>query len=555
MADLILWRRGTAEQWTTADPVLAGGEPGYETDTGRHKIGDGVATWSALPYFLPQDSLEELLAARETAAAGASRLVVNVKDPAYGAVGDGVADDTAAIQRAIDATALGGVCYLPRGTYLVGSTTATTILSGRSMVSLAGDGPKVSVLKVAEGSTAPRVLDLSRRSDVSVRDLGFDAGATGTLAGVHASGPTGHRNVRVTRCRFASFMPGGTTTIAAAVYTWTTDGVTVEDSEFVGCGRAITIDQPDGAAHVRGNRIEADPGQAVMATGILVRRSSGFSDSEVVVSGNVVSGARLDPGGVGAEGHGIAVYRCRDVQVVDNHCTSNGRGVLVSDQSFGAVVRGNTCVDNNDAGIRVEPEIAAKDVTVGSGATVARGVVVMGNVCRDNVAIGTITGANSGIGIAMSYAAGSTVSGNLVHHNSGGGIFCDSDRVTIVGNVVHSNWRGYTADPAIGRRAGIRLIAGTGCTVVGNQCFDNQAEKTQHYGLSMSTTGVTHVVHGNNFTGNSVGDVWGIDKIVQGFFGVAPVVRPASPGTANGLNNTEVLNNLVQSLRALGLVQ
>ena len=43
-------RRGTAAQWTSVDPVLANGEPGYETDTGKIKYGNGSDEWSALPY-------------------------------------------------------------------------------------------------------------------------------------------------------------------------------------------------------------------------------------------------------------------------------------------------------------------------------------------------------------------------------------------------------------------------------------------------------------------------------------------------------------------------
>jgi hypothetical protein len=51
MAQRIQVRRGTAAQWTTADPTLASGEIGYETDTAEFKIGDGSSEWSALPYF------------------------------------------------------------------------------------------------------------------------------------------------------------------------------------------------------------------------------------------------------------------------------------------------------------------------------------------------------------------------------------------------------------------------------------------------------------------------------------------------------------------------
>lgn len=43
-------RRGTASAWTAANPVLQSGEPGFETDTGLLKIGDGTTAWTSLPY-------------------------------------------------------------------------------------------------------------------------------------------------------------------------------------------------------------------------------------------------------------------------------------------------------------------------------------------------------------------------------------------------------------------------------------------------------------------------------------------------------------------------
>ena len=46
----IRFRRSTASDWTTKNPVLLSGEPAVETDTGKFKIGDGVKTWTALPY-------------------------------------------------------------------------------------------------------------------------------------------------------------------------------------------------------------------------------------------------------------------------------------------------------------------------------------------------------------------------------------------------------------------------------------------------------------------------------------------------------------------------
>lgn len=43
-------RGGTAAAWTLADPILHAGEPGWESDTGLFKIGDGTTAWSSLSY-------------------------------------------------------------------------------------------------------------------------------------------------------------------------------------------------------------------------------------------------------------------------------------------------------------------------------------------------------------------------------------------------------------------------------------------------------------------------------------------------------------------------
>lgn len=44
-------KRDTAANWTTNDPTLLAGEWGYETDTGKAKIGDGSTAWTGLAYF------------------------------------------------------------------------------------------------------------------------------------------------------------------------------------------------------------------------------------------------------------------------------------------------------------------------------------------------------------------------------------------------------------------------------------------------------------------------------------------------------------------------
>ena len=77
--------------------------------------------------------------------------VANVKT--YGAVGDGVTNDTAAFIKALAACAVdGGTCLVPEGTYLISGSGISTgrhrpsVLSG---VHLKGAGRRRSVLKIA----------------------------------------------------------------------------------------------------------------------------------------------------------------------------------------------------------------------------------------------------------------------------------------------------------------------------------------------------------------------------------------------------------------------
>ncbi|MCU1439276.1 MAG: hypothetical protein JWP85_273 [Rhodoglobus sp.] len=77
-----------------------------------------------------------LAAKKKTSSGPLEHEVFNVRD--FGAVGDGTADDTAAIQQAIDAAQAigGGTVYLPSGTF---KTTSTLLITGNNM-SFQGEG-------------------------------------------------------------------------------------------------------------------------------------------------------------------------------------------------------------------------------------------------------------------------------------------------------------------------------------------------------------------------------------------------------------------------------
>lgn len=114
----------------------------------------------------------------------------NVQDAAYGAVGDGVADDTSAIQAALNAanTAGGGTVYLPAGTYYI---TSTLTVYDKTVV--VGEGKGSTVLLVDAGISGTGVrTDASSTTSFQGISAYFDATRSGTpelftFAGSYAS--------------------------------------------------------------------------------------------------------------------------------------------------------------------------------------------------------------------------------------------------------------------------------------------------------------------------------------------------------------------------------
>ncbi|WP_308812183.1 glycosyl hydrolase family 28-related protein [Pseudomonas japonica] len=128
----------------------------------------------------------------------------NVRD--YGAKGDGIADDTQAIQQAIDAAAKagGGQVYVPQGTYMLsGANDDGGCLTLKSNVNLNGERMGLAILKLADGSSEDIAGLIHTVSDAntlnaSIRNLTLDGnkGNTGgTVDGIvtgSATGDTAH---------------------------------------------------------------------------------------------------------------------------------------------------------------------------------------------------------------------------------------------------------------------------------------------------------------------------------------------------------------------------
>jgi hypothetical protein len=101
----------------------------------------------------------------------------------FGAAGDGKTDDTAALQRALDAVGgTSGALFLPPGVYV---TSELHVRPGTAMVGIPSwnySGPGGSVLKLAHGD-AKCLLNLTDGRGVTIEGLALEGGSLGT--GVH----------------------------------------------------------------------------------------------------------------------------------------------------------------------------------------------------------------------------------------------------------------------------------------------------------------------------------------------------------------------------------
>lgn len=170
---------------------------------------------------------------------------LNVKT--FGAVGDGLVDDTAAVQAALDTAVAGQVIELPAGTYAVNDVTITTAgvtLRGAG-ATLKKNGDTGAILTVnadqvtVEGVTfdgqngafpasGQDMVAVTSRSDVTIRDCRF---IDGTTWGLHLVG-----NERLTQritVRDCYFGPG------SATFTGLFANVGLEDVLITGCSFVV----------------------------------------------------------------------------------------------------------------------------------------------------------------------------------------------------------------------------------------------------------------------------------------------------------------------------
>lgn len=346
---------------------------------------------------------------------------VDVKAAPYLARGDGAADDTFAIQRAIDAVAgTGGTVLVPPGTYRI-----NTVQSGNRGLVVSGS----MTLRLAEGATLQAIPTPSGKSSIitvaGARDVAI---LGGTLAGDRDRHPgrdgewgmglaiDGSRRVRVARvtardCWGDGFYVTGSGEVELeAVQALGNrrnglsivgcDGITVRGSVFRGSQGTPPEDgldiEPNQGQTVTGALITgnlfADNAGAGMETGVpdaLVGRA--FA-TQVTVDANVFVG-NGHGSTYGSAQMGLRVSNCPGAQVTRNVLVANrGMGIHLRLRADGCLVADNTVAH-----------------TAGDGINQAG--------CRDNRITGNRVLANTGHGILSIRTSGGSVSGNTLSGN------------------------------------------------------------------------------------------------------------------------------------------
>jgi hypothetical protein len=174
---------------------------------------DAVAVGTASTSGIPAYGLLRWTASSQTVPpANVNTTPVFNAKTTYGAVGNGVADDTTALQNMLNAAAgTGGTAYIPAGTYLINSA-----LTYGSNFALAGDGGDASTMKNTRTRTdiqyTPMLVPVQNgvvKQNVTVRDLGFNQegdyydGVLGTnAADAVLMSVLGTNGMTVQRCKF-----------------------------------------------------------------------------------------------------------------------------------------------------------------------------------------------------------------------------------------------------------------------------------------------------------------------------------------------------------------
>nr|WP_246211688.1 glycoside hydrolase family 55 protein [Phytoactinopolyspora alkaliphila] len=264
---------------------------------------------------------------RPTRYAGAVR---DVRD--HGAIGDGVTDDTAAIQAALDALDDGEGLYFPAGTFVVSpSTTTDFILRIKTKnVSIFGESRETSIIRIKDGSGPYWGIlgSLTAAEHWEIRNLGFDHNQ--------------QNNPLATDAEY--WRP--TLRYTVACYPGDSDTICVDTIDVLNCDSVVSLYFPSSGPRSRSVTVSNSRWLACdsqsSASYSYDQSLINVAGESIIITGCTFQGARWEKAPATAmELHGTTV------SVIGNTITGFQTGVNLTGISRGGTDYGLTCIGNS----------------------------------------------------------------------------------------------------------------------------------------------------------------------------------------------------------------
>ncbi|MFB6367663.1 glycosyl hydrolase family 28-related protein [Paenibacillus elgii] len=310
----------------------------------------------------------------------------NVKD--FGAIGDGIADDTSSINDAIRACANvgGGIVFLPMGTYMHSS-----VFSIPSKISFIGAGRELTVLKVLNGSSTGGAISLNG-NNIKVCDLSIDGNKSNILG--NGYGILGYRNSDNIIERISVLNQRGIGIGLSGCWNYI-----IRDCSVTYCG----ANSPGFWCDVDTN---VDPYNR--GNHLFDNIASHYNDLDGIICNcpnTTIINSRFtyngqNPGSGGALGAG-GIYNDtskKDMRIINNYCAYNTE-FGINGVFFNSVLSNNICEMNALAGIFLRPHSAR--------------VTISGSVVNNNGNSSTTYSAYCKAGIGFDSCSFLTITGNV----------------------------------------------------------------------------------------------------------------------------------------------